>query len=93
LFLGYKKDDVLLYHQITTTKPVMKKLITNTNPFILLLLPVLFAMAIGVSYQVKQKTAQFENAAYAPRKQATSLFNKGVVLFKTVVALKKEIVW
>ncbi|EHQ27252.1 hypothetical protein [Mucilaginibacter paludis] len=70
----------------------MKKIITNTNPFILLLLPVLFAMAMGVSYQVKQKTNELQKAAYSG-KQATSLFNKSITLFKAVCSVNKQSVW
>jgi hypothetical protein len=73
----------------------MKKLITNTNPFILLLIPVLFAMAIGVNYQFKQETSELKkvaNVAYSG-KQATSLFNKSITLFKAVVSVTKQKEW
>lgn len=80
-----------LYHQNQTTF-VMKKILTNTNPFILLLLPLLFAMVMGVSYQFKQKSAEFEKAAYSG-KRATSLFNKSITLFKTVCSVNKQSVW
>jgi hypothetical protein len=33
----------------------MKKLVSNSNPFILLLAPVVFAIIMGVSYQFEQK--------------------------------------
>ncbi len=70
----------------------MKKLITNSNPFALLILPVLFAMVIGVGYQVKQKSIAIQTPAYT-QTQATSLFYKGVTLFKAVCAIKNENVW
>lgn len=84
-----------MYHQINQTITCMKKLITNTNPFILLLIPVLFAMAIGVNYQLKQDGAEFKkvaNAAYTG-KQATSLFNKSITLFKAVCSVGKQKEW
>ena len=73
----------------------MKKLINNTNPFILLLIPVLFVMAMGINYQFKQKSAEFKNVANAAYtgKQATSLFNKSVTLFKAVCSVNKQSVW
>ena len=73
----------------------MKKLITNTNPFILLILPVLFAMAIGVNYQFKQDSAEFKKVANitSSGKQATSLFNKSITLFKAVCSVSKQREW
>jgi hypothetical protein len=73
----------------------MKKLMTNSNPFILLLLPVLFVMVMGVSYQIKQKSAEFQHAAKATYTgtQATSLFNKSITLFKAVCSVSKQSVW
>lgn len=68
----------------------MKKLITNSNPFILLLAPVLFALIMGISYQFEQK--KFDIAGCCPQ-HATSLFFKGVNLVKTVVSVSKEKLW
>jgi hypothetical protein len=68
----------------------MKKLITNSNPFILLLIPVLFALIMGFSYQFKQKAAY---ACDSPAVHATSLFVKGITLVKTVCSIAKEKVW
>jgi hypothetical protein len=67
----------------------MKKLITNSNPFILLLVPVLFALIMGVSYQFQQKRESIVGTTV----HATSLFYKGVTLIKTVVSVAKEKVW
>ncbi|SDR95813.1 hypothetical protein SAMN05216490_0273 [Mucilaginibacter mallensis] len=68
----------------------MKKLITNSNPFVLLLVPVLFALIMGFSYQFQQKkTAIACNSCH----QATSLFFKSVSLIKTVCSISKEKVW
>lgn len=67
----------------------MKKLITNSNPFILLLVPVLFAIIMGVSYQFQQKKAEIVGTT----EHATSLFYKSVSLVKTVCAIAKEKVW
>lgn len=73
----------------------MKKLITNTNPFILLILPVLFAMAIGVNYQFKKDSAELKQVASITNsgKQATSLFNKSITLFKAVCSVSKQKEW
>jgi len=67
----------------------MKKLITNSNPFILLLIPVMFALIMGVSYQFQQK----REAIVGTTVQATSLFYKGVGLVKTVCSIAKEKLW
>jgi cytochrome c biogenesis protein CcdA len=67
----------------------MKKLITNSNPFIMLLVPVLFALIMGVSYQFQQKRESIVGTTV----HATSLFYKGVTLVKTVCAVAKEKVW
>ena len=67
----------------------MKKFITNSNPFILLLVPVLFALIMGVSYQFQQK----RDAIVGTSVHATSLFYKSVTLVKTVCAVAKEKLW
>jgi len=67
----------------------MKKLITNSNPFILLLAPVLFALIMGVSYQFEQKKDEIACSS----KHATSLFVKGVTLVKTVCSIATDKVW
>jgi hypothetical protein len=67
----------------------MKKLITNSNPFILLLIPVLFALIMGISYQVQQKREEIVGTSV----HATSLFYKGVGLVKTVCSIAKEKLW
>jgi hypothetical protein len=67
----------------------MKKFITNSNPFILLLIPVLFALIMGVSYQFQQK----RDAIVGTSVHATSLFYKSVTLVKTVCAVAKEKLW
>jgi putative exporter of polyketide antibiotics len=68
----------------------MKRLITNSNPFILLLLPVVFALIMGISYQSQQKRDFTEGSAAV---HATSLFYKGVTLIKTVCSIAKEKLW
>ncbi|MGZ3751184.1 MAG: hypothetical protein ACXVB0_18655 [Mucilaginibacter sp.] len=68
----------------------MKRLITNSNPFILLLLPVVFALIMGISYQSQQKKDYTEGSAAV---HATSLFYKGVTLVKTVCSIAKEKLW
>jgi hypothetical protein len=67
----------------------MKKLISNSNPFILLLIPVLFALIMGVGYQVHQHSAMITGRT----EQATSLFYKSVGVIKTVCAVAKEKLW
>ena len=69
----------------------MKRLITNSNPFILLLLPVVFALIMGISYQSQQKQESGNNSSAAAH--ATSLFYKGVTLAKTVCSVAKEKLW
>jgi cytochrome c biogenesis protein CcdA len=76
-----------LYHQITNK---MKRLVTNSNPFILLLLPVVFALIMGISYQSQQKNISNEGNTVV---HATSLFYKGVTLVKTVCSIAKEKLW
>ena len=68
----------------------MKKLFTNSNPFILLLAPVVFAVIMGASYQFEQKKISLESSAPV---QATSLFVKGITLVKTVCSIAKPNVW
>jgi len=67
----------------------MKKLISNSNPFILLLIPVLFALIIGTSYQFQQKKCELAGTSH----NATSLFFKGVTLVKAVCSISKEKLW
>ncbi len=67
----------------------MKKFITNSNPFILLLVPVLFALIMGVSYQFEQKKAEIASTSH----HATSLFFKGVTLIKTVCSIGNDNSW
>jgi hypothetical protein len=69
----------------------MKKLFSNSNPFILLLLPVVFALVMGISYQFQQKKVYAEGTSAAVH--ATSLFYKGVTLVKTVCSVAKEKLW
>ena len=70
----------------------MKKLVSNSNPFILLLAPVFFAIIMGVAYQFEQRTERFA-AAHASATEAKSLFIKGVGLVKTVASVATEKVW
>jgi len=74
---------------MTKKSHIMKKLITNSNPFILLLLPVLFALIMGVSYELNQKAG----AIAGRTEHATSLFYKSVGLVKTVCSIAKEKLW
>jgi len=68
----------------------MKKLLSNSNPFILSLAPVIFAIIMGVSYQFEQKK---QISSHSSAVQATSLFIKGVSLVKTVCSVAKDNVW
>jgi hypothetical protein len=67
----------------------MKRLITNSNPFILLLIPVMFALIMGVGYQFHLKKIEITHTT----EQATSLFYKSVSLVKTVCSVAKEKLW
>jgi cytochrome c biogenesis protein CcdA len=87
LFLTGDLFNIPLFHKSITT---MKKLLSTSNPFILLLAPVVFAIIMGVSYQFEQKK---QYTAHTSAKQATSLFFKGVSMVKTVVSIAKENVW
>lgn len=71
----------------------MKKIFTNTNPFVLLLAPVMFALIMGVSYQVEQKMQHDDVAATTESVKATSLFVKGIALFKTVASVNSQKAW
>lgn len=68
----------------------MKKLFTNSNPFVLLLIPVLFALIMGVSYQFEQKKQNIDTSVDV---QATSLFVKGITLVKMVCSISKDNLW
>ncbi len=70
----------------------MKKLVNNTNPFVMLLAPLVFALVMGIAYQFEQKKHQAEEAASSTVK-ATSLFVKGVTFLRTVASVKKDNVW
>ena len=69
----------------------MKKLVSNSNPFILLLLPVVFALVMGIGYQFQHKQVYAEGTSAAVH--ATSLSYKGVTLVKTVCSVAKEKLW
>ncbi|WP_183565285.1 hypothetical protein [Mucilaginibacter sp. SP1R1] len=65
----------------------MKTLIKNSNPFVMLLIPVMFALILGVTYQFEQKK---ESAMIGcTTVHATSLFYKGVTLVKTVCTIAR----
>jgi len=68
----------------------MKKLFTNSNPFILLLAPVVFAVIMGAAYQFEQRKISLNTSAPL---QATSLFVKGVNMVKAVCSVAKPDVW
>jgi len=67
----------------------MKTLIKNSNPFVLLLVPVMFALIMGVSYQFQQKSSEIACSTH----HATSLFFKGIGLIKNVCSISKEKLW
>ena len=71
----------------------MKNLITNSNPFVLILIPVAFAMVMGLSYQLNFKGGSGSNGITADCAQATSLFTKSVGIVKTVCAVAKQKLW
>lgn len=71
----------------------MKKFTSNLNPFILLLIPVFFAVILGVSYQFEQAKHFAENNSVTSVEQTTSLFSKGVHLVKFVCSVSKDQLW
>jgi hypothetical protein len=71
----------------------MKKLVFNINPFVLLLIPVLFAVVLGVSYQFEQANHLAVNSSLPSVQQTTSLFSKGVQLVKMVCSVSTEKAW
>lgn len=71
----------------------MKKLLNNSNPFLLLLIPVLVAMVLGVSYQFEQAENYANHQSVAQVEQTTSLFTKGVKLVKAVCAISDQKFW
>jgi hypothetical protein len=71
----------------------MKKLFTNSNPFVLLLAPLVFALIMGISYQVEQRKQNDDMGNTSASVKATSLFVKGVTLIKTVCSISTEDVW
>lgn len=68
----------------------MKKLTEIVNPFILLLVPVLVAVVLGISYQFQQHVY---TAGVQTTEQAVPLFYKGIHLVKAICAVKQENVW
>ncbi|WP_462267901.1 hypothetical protein [Mucilaginibacter sp.] len=69
----------------------MKKLSDVLNPFVLLLVPVLCAVVMGISYEFHQQ--QQAIAHLQVTEQTVPLFYKGIELVKTVCALTKDNVW
>lgn len=60
----------------------------------LILIPVLFAMVMGVSYQFEQKAkAEVDGLSMTNVKQSTSLFIKGVHMVKAICGVATENVW
>lgn len=59
----------------------------------LLLIPVLFAVVLGVSYQFEQAHHFAVNSDMPSVQHTTSLFSKGVQLVKLVCAVSKEQLW
>jgi hypothetical protein len=90
MFLADDEKGIPLFHQKKSI--AMKKLFTNTNPFVLLLIPVMFAFIMGISYQFEQKKHEAESIA-ASTVHATSLFVKGIHLVKAVCSIDKPAVW
>ncbi len=69
----------------------MKKLVSNLNPFILLLVPVLFALVLGVSYQFEQAKHFADSNSLTSVKHATSLFSQSIHLVKTVCSVSANL--
>jgi hypothetical protein len=73
----------------------MKKFISNLNPFILLMLPLVFALVLGVGYQFEhaKSLSNADASSLVSVKRTTSLFTKGVHLVKAVCSVSTERVW
>jgi len=71
----------------------MKKFISNLNPFILLLVPVAFALVLGVAYQFEQAKHFADSNSLSSVKHATSLFSQGVHLVKAVCSVSVTNLW
>jgi cytochrome c biogenesis protein CcdA len=71
----------------------MKKLVSNLNPFILLLVPVVFALVLGVSYQFEQAEHFADSNSLTSVKHATSLFSQGIHLVKAVCSVSVSNLW
>ena len=69
----------------------MKKLVSNLNPFILLLVPVVFALVLGVSYQFEQARHFADSDNLTSVKHATSLFSQSIHLVKTVCSVSANL--
>ena len=69
----------------------MKKLSDVLNPFVLLLVPVIAAVVLGLSYEFRLEAQTLSHLQTT--EQAVPLFYKGVNLVKTVCALTKDNVW
>ncbi len=66
----------------------MKNFISNTNPFILLLAPVILALLLGINYELEHlRSIQFASA------ETISLFSGKMNLFQTVCEVVKEQLW
>ncbi|WP_299284690.1 hypothetical protein [uncultured Mucilaginibacter sp.] len=66
----------------------MKNFIINTNPFILLLAPVILALLLSINYEVENlRTFQIASA------ETISLFSGKMNLFQTVCEVVKDQVW
>jgi len=66
----------------------MKNFISNANPFILLLAPVILALLLGIRYELEHlRTFQFASA------ETISLFSRKMNLFQTFCEVVKDQVW
>jgi hypothetical protein len=63
----------------------MKKLINIFNPFALLLIPILFALVLGISYQLKG------NQVESTGKEMSTVFAKKANLFNASIYLIKQV--
>jgi hypothetical protein len=66
----------------------MKNFIINSNPFILLLAPVILALLLGINYEMEHLRAFHVASA-----ETVSLFSGKMNLFQTVCEVVKEQVW
>jgi len=66
----------------------MKNFIINSNPFLLLLVPVILALMLGINYELEHL-----RTFHAASAETISLFSRRMNLFQTFCEVIKDRVW